>query len=208
MNDVSQERGLKDDFRHKIHLASAAQFDQLLQRQASLEEEGGDSQPFMGDISAAAMKKLIVKEARLRLEDALNSYIAAKPEEGTRQVVKDKILECADTEDSRDQALELQGLNLTELPALDGCGIHRLLSPVKYLYLSDNHLTNLPDWIGTMTQLKVLACAHNELEVFPECIFALKALESLDLRSNMIQRLPGYVRWFLSSIQFWNVQHR
>jgi len=196
VREESEERNVQDSLllRSQIHQLSDEQFDMLSQHWPELPEGQVELSEEMRSIlnrcTAADVEGLIHDEALLRLEEALDRYIAAKPEEVTRRDVKDKILQCSTIHKS---FLDLAGLHVTELPTLNGCGIGQLLKKVDSLYLSKNHLTNLPDWIGAMTRLRKLECLENELEVFPACLFSLQDLICLDLSDNNLTEVPEQI---------------
>lgn len=58
------------------------------------------------------------------------------------------------------------------------------------LSLADNMVSQLPDEIGTLQNLKLLDCSHNALEFLPDGIGRLKHLETLSLQGNRLVALP------------------
>jgi len=74
---------------------------------------------------------------------------------------------------------------LTELPEAIAA-----LTQLKTLYLSDNQLTELPEAIAALTQLQSLYLFNNQLTELPEAIAALTQLQTLDLSNNKLTKLP------------------
>ncbi|NER33110.1 MAG: hypothetical protein F6J93_03360 [Oscillatoria sp. SIO1A7] len=58
------------------------------------------------------------------------------------------------------------------------------------LYLAGMNLTELPEAIASLTQLKVLNLSYNQLTEFPEAIASLTRLQELDLSENQLKELP------------------
>ncbi len=87
----------------------------------------------------------------------------------------------------REQAteLELAGMGLTELPESLS-----QLSQLKMLYLSGNQLTSLPESLSQLTQLKWLYLDGNRLTSLPESLSQLTQLRRLFLDSNQLTPLP------------------
>lgn len=87
----------------------------------------------------------------------------------------------------RNQAedLHLPSHNLTILPESIG-----ELIQLKVLALYANRLTTLPESIGNLTQLQELDLAGNELTTLPESIIKLTQLQKLFLSSNKLTTLP------------------
>ncbi|NUP68620.1 MAG: hypothetical protein HOW71_41335 [Nonomuraea sp.] len=83
------------------------------------------------------------------------------------------------------EALDLSGLNLTEIPATLGG-----LKGLKTLDLSFNSLSRLPEEIGDLTALTHLNLDENELTALPAAIGRLKALTTLSVQRNRLRALP------------------
>lgn len=81
--------------------------------------------------------------------------------------------------------LDLSGLGLTELPEEIAS-----LTQLRSLYLSHNQLTELPEAIASLTQLQSLRLSDNQLTELPEAIASLTQLQELNLRSNQLTELP------------------
>ncbi len=63
---------------------------------------------------------------------------------------------------------------------------------LRWLILTDNKLTSLPNSIGALSKLQKLALAHNQLQTLPENMAQCVELELLRISANMISTLP---RW-------------
>jgi hypothetical protein len=77
---------------------------------------------------------------------------------------------------------------LTELPESLGS-----LTQLESLNLSYNRLTALPDSLGSLTQLKSLDLSNNQLSALPEWLGQLTALQSLEIRYNQLTALPDWL---------------
>lgn len=87
--------------------------------------------------------------------------------------------------------------NLTELSASE-CGLITIdginlsaLTNLRYLTLSYNELTTLPDDIGALTELNVLALYNNKLTVLPDSICQLTKVYDIGLYNNALIALPS-----------------
>ncbi len=94
--------------------------------------------------------------------------------------------EVSDTLD-RDQvvALSFHKMKLEELPAELNEFKH-----LKYLIVSKNKLTALPDFVGGMQELIYIDLSQNRFKELPEEICRLESLEKLILNRNGLQTLP------------------
>ncbi|HEY3901118.1 MAG TPA: COR domain-containing protein [Chthoniobacter sp.] len=81
--------------------------------------------------------------------------------------------------------LYLGHMTLTELPESLG-----QLTELRYLDISQNRLTELPEWLGRLTQLQSLDAAGNQLTELPEWLGHLMQLKSLEVSNNRLTRLP------------------
>ena len=79
-------------------------------------------------------------------------------------------------------ALEGLDLNSNELTVLSPA--IKQLKKLKWLHISDNKLTTIPDAIGEMVALKVLDLSYNQLTVLNPAIKQLKKLKSLYVKGN------------------------
>ena len=78
---------------------------------------------------------------------------------------------------------------LTEIPSWV-----RKLPRLSRLYVDDcPSLTLIPDWIGQLTNLDVLALRNNRLEVLPDTLGKLVKLDSLFLGRNQLRRVPDSI---------------
>ncbi|MEM9511783.1 MAG: leucine-rich repeat protein, partial [Cyanobacteria bacterium P01_E01_bin.48] len=74
---------------------------------------------------------------------------------------------------------------LTELPESLG-----QLTQLRSLDLGGNQLTALPECLGQLTQLQTLNLSGNQLTVLPECLGQLTQLQTLNLSNNQLTTLP------------------
>jgi len=83
--------------------------------------------------------------------------------------------------------LNLSDLDLTELP--DSL---RELTQLRRLSVSGNHLTSLPEWgYNRLVELRSLNLGNNQLTVLPNWIGELTQLQRLDVSHNQLSALPG-----------------
>ncbi|MEP6517876.1 COR domain-containing protein [Microcoleus vaginatus] len=80
--------------------------------------------------------------------------------------------------------LDLSGLELTELPDAIAS-----LTQLRTLYLFNNELRELPEAIASLTQLRLLYLKSNELRELPEAIASLTRLQELYLQNNELREL-------------------
>lgn len=73
---------------------------------------------------------------------------------------------------------------LSELPE------HALPKQTRWLILTDNHLTHLPDSIGELSHLQKLMLAGNRLRSLPPSIANCRALELLRISANELTEFP------------------
>jgi len=76
----------------------------------------------------------------------------------------------------------------------------KYFSSLRTLILKECRLHNLPELIGSFTNLKVLDLEGNNLKNIPKSIYSLKSLKTLNLSKNHLQKLP-YSIGTLSSLQ-------
>ncbi|KAI9252330.1 hypothetical protein BDA99DRAFT_520737 [Phascolomyces articulosus] len=100
------------------------------------------------------------------------------------------------------QELQLSCRHLTSL----NCTNLYYLTMVQKLDLSKNHLTSLPDAIGSLINLTVLQLAHNRLVELPDTICGLVNLTDLDLGHNQLTRLTPYIG-HLKKVTHLNLNH-
>jgi len=93
--------------------------------------------------------------------------------------------------DKLDLSNDQKALALTELPES-----LRELTQLKTLNLDGNSLTSLPDWIDEFEQLRRLWVRHNELATLPRSLGTLLNLEFLDVRDNNLTSLPEWIGHF------------
>lgn len=67
------------------------------------------------------------------------------------------------------------------------------LTQLKSLNLSNNALASLPAWVGQLTQLQSLDLSENQLSFLPEWLCQLTQLQLLDLSENQLTSLPDWL---------------
>ena len=65
---------------------------------------------------------------------------------------------------------------------------------LKYLDLSCNELTELPDSMGSMKSLKHLFLQTNQLDLLPDALGDHHVLETLNIAENLLTELPNDIR--------------
>jgi internalin A len=61
------------------------------------------------------------------------------------------------------------------------------------LYVASNPLMALPEWLGGLTQLRVLHVSGNQLTALPEALGKLTQLQQLDVGLNQLTVLPEWL---------------
>jgi len=64
------------------------------------------------------------------------------------------------------------------------------LKELTHLYLHDNNIKFLPEFIGKLNNLKILNLSFNHLRALPASITSLNNLESLNISYNPVKSLP------------------
>ena len=95
------------------------------------------------------------------------------------------------------QRLQLRG-QLTELPQ----EILTLADTLEILDVSDNLLSDLPQWLTKLTNLKIVFASNNRFTHLPLVLGQCKQLEMVGFKSNQIVRvgeesLPEQLRWLI-----------
>lgn len=90
---------------------------------------------------------------------------------------------------SKKKALILSNIKLKELP--DDIGS---LTNLEILYLEGNELERLPKGIAKLKSLKALKLANNRFREFPAEALNLPNLEALDLSNNPLESMPPGIR--------------
>ena len=78
------------------------------------------------------------------------------------------------------------------------------LPQLRTLDLSDNYLVSLPDFLRQLTQLRVLDLSNNRLKALPESLGELRCLRVLNVDGNQLSSLPESLRQ-LSQLEMLNV---
>jgi len=89
---------------------------------------------------------------------------------------------------SNPQWIDPKRPQLTELPESLG-----RLTQLRQLHLSSNQLITLPDWLGNLTQLENLSLGGNQLTTVPESLRQFTQLQLLDLSNNELTTLPDWL---------------
>jgi internalin A len=89
---------------------------------------------------------------------------------------------------NRETSLDLSSLGLTELPESLA-----QLSQLKKLYLYNNQFTSLPESLARLSQLQALNLDDNKLTALPESVAQLSQLQALSLTRNKLTTLPESV---------------
>lgn len=92
------------------------------------------------------------------------------------------------------QELNLRWIGLTEVPEIVG-----FLQNLKKLDLGCNLLSKLPDSISGLNNLTELKLGSNYFTIIPACIFHLSQIERLDVSENGLQSVPDMIN-FLSKL--------
>ena len=95
--------------------------------------------------------------------------------------------------------LDIRGNQLKELPESIGT-----LSNLQELNIGDNQLKELPESIGNLSNLQTLFLFNNQLKELPESIGNLSNLQKLYIGSNQLKELPEFIG-NLSNLQELNI---
>jgi len=96
------------------------------------------------------------------------------------------LINCAKEESWLD--LDLSARGLTEIPeaVLN-------LSELRTLQLRNNQINKIPEVISNLKNLTILGLNNNHIEEIPESLLCLTSLEKLHLRNNRIKNLPSKI---------------
>lgn len=80
--------------------------------------------------------------------------------------------------------------------------IYALADSLEILDLSNNNLSDLPDDLHRLKQLKILFCANNQFKHVPECLAQCDKLDTIGFKHNQIEVvsetcLPKHTRWLI-----------
>ena len=85
---------------------------------------------------------------------------------------------------------------LTELPI----ELLTLADSLEILDISNNHLSQLPDWLTQLTQLKIIFASNNQFKQLPEVLGRCPSLEMIGFKANKVVNIPEFslpkkLRW-------------
>ena len=98
---------------------------------------------------------------------------------------KEALARIAKVKANKAQVLNLSGLGLTTIPP----EVFELTN-LKQLFLDSNKLTDLPQNVGQLTNLKVLSLSGNRLTTLPPELFELSGITGLWLDNNSLTAFP------------------
>ena len=125
-------------------------------------------------------------------QQILDTWVAEGEAEEQRAEARDRIVYfLKNANQHQRQELNLEGLGLKSLPSIFDAPC--FASQLKYLFLSRNKLTTLPDQIGKLENLKFLFLEDNQLATLPEQVCQLWKLKELSLSNNRFITLPDQI---------------
>jgi|GEM_PF-2480933 len=134
-------------------------------------------------------------EKVLKVRTRESQVIKLDVDEVVRQAKRTKVIQLAEQDlkslpkqilDVADlRLLDLEKNKLTELP-----DEIRSLGNLRELYLTNNKIKTLPRTFDDLRRLELLGLSSNELTEFPEEIQHLENLEGLDMSNNLIPSIP------------------
>ena len=104
-------------------------------------------------------------------------------------------------EENHIESLQIFNVGLSELPESIGG-----LTELKSLRLNRNPLTTLPEQIGNLTHLESLELSYNYIKFLPENIGKLRKLRRMNLRDNPLNSLPDSIG-DLSNLEFLHISN-
>ena len=84
------------------------------------------------------------------------------------------------------QKVDLSGCNLTEIPTK----IFELSASLTELNLGNNNLSDLPDKMASLTNLRILFFANNQFRTFPSILGKMRSLFMISFKSNKLESIP------------------
>lgn len=99
------------------------------------------------------------------------------------------------------ESLDLSNNELTEIPEW----VQNLTS-LKRLYLNNNQIDKIPEWIGKLTNLEELHLENNKLTKIPKSVGELNNLISLLVNDNQITKIHPAIAG-LPDLRFIDVSH-
>jgi Protein tyrosine and serine/threonine kinase/Leucine rich repeat len=134
----------------------------------------------------------------LEILDLSNNHLKSLPEDFARlQRLKIAFFTNNDFEDIPAVLSQCPHLSMVSFKSnhLGGVGDRALPPSIRWLILTDNHIEQLPDSLGSMSQLQKLMLAGNQLRLLPETLASCQNLELIRISANQFQSLP---RWLFS----------
>ena len=127
----------------------------------------------------------------------------AKSKSGGRNVYRPRKIEDIYNISPQKKAL-ITGINLSgKYLAQTPDDIFDGFTKLKWLWLEDNQLTELPNSIGNLTNLEKLWLVNNQLTELPQSIGNLTNLKKLNLRGNRLTELPQSIGNFTNLESIW-----
>jgi leucine-rich repeat protein SHOC2 len=91
-----------------------------------------------------------------------------------------------ETQTVKSTSIDLSSLGLTEVPE-----VVRQFTDLECLWLTDNQIEILPDWIWDFKNLRVFIAKANKIQKLPLGMSKLQNLKTLNVRNNKISELPN-----------------
>ncbi|RCX05795.1 leucine-rich repeat-containing protein kinase family protein [Marinomonas foliarum] len=129
----------------------------------------------------------------LEVLDLSNNNLSDLPEDLSR-LKKLRILFCSNNQFThlpdvlgQCETLEMIGFKSNQISTVSS---ESLPTQTRWLILTDNKITSLPDDFGRLTQVQKLALAGNRLRALPDSIVGCRHLELVRLSANQLEAFP------------------
>jgi Leucine-rich repeat (LRR) protein len=99
------------------------------------------------------------------------------------------VLKCSD-HTFRQKIIDLRKMGLIEFPASVSAG-GIIPESITQMYLSNNHLSTVPDTVFHFTSLSILDISDNRITRLPAHIWTVATMECLNASHNQIECIPG-----------------